>query len=125
MSNCQCPWHLAANRFCPVQNLDLSEATSRLKTFTIFNWPFKTQTSLLDFAEAGLYYTGESDIVKCFLCNVSMGGWEPGDSPSGEHKRINPTCRLVLGMRTFNTPIFASPFPALPDPIGDYDVVDC
>jgi len=110
MSDCNCPWHIAANRFCPVQGLNMRMAVDRLKTFTIFDWPFRKTLSIVDFAEAGFYYTGTSDVVKCFLCKSSLHDWKENDSPSKEHARLNPTCPFVRGERTFNIPIIMNPY---------------
>lgn len=125
MSSCNCAWHLTANRFCPVQNLSMRDAADRLKTFTILNWPFLTNTSIYDFAEAGFYYTGRLDAVRCFLCKVTLFEWENGEKPSDQHKKLSPRCPFVQGQRTYNIPIIASPYPVLPDPPRDYDVPCC
>ena len=120
MSDCQCSWHLAAKRFCPVQKLDMQDGMHRLKTFTIFNWPLHKHTSMLDLAEAGLYYTGSSDAVKCFLCRVTLNDWKQGDIPSEEHKRLSPNCPFVKGERTYNQSIVSSPYQSKPEPVHDY-----
>lgn len=46
-------------------------------------------------AEAGFYYipTPDShDLVKCFLCDKSLDGWEQGDDPLVEHLRHSKDC---------------------------------
>jgi hypothetical protein len=41
-------------------------------------------------AQAGFYHTPESgtvddDTCKCFMCGISLGGWDEGDDPFAEH----------------------------------------
>ena len=38
-------------------------------------------------AKAGFYYTGEKDRVRCYSCNLVLGGFEPRDLPFLEHMK--------------------------------------
>jgi len=118
MADCRCPWHVAADRFCPVAHLNMREGVDRLKTFTIFTWPYQRNLSIVDMAEAGLYFTGRLDVVKCFLCRVQLNDWKSDDSPRDEHARLSPNCPFVLGQRTYNIPIIESPYKIRPDPVS-------
>lgn len=40
-----------------------------------------------DLAEAGFYYVGYDDEVKCFYCEGSLYGWNVDDDPWEEHAR--------------------------------------
>ena len=123
MVDCRCPWHLSANRFCPLQGLNLRMANDRLKTFTILDWPFLTNLSIVDYAEAGFYYTGTSDVVKCFTCKTSLHEWKENDSPSLEHAKYSPMCAFVRGQRVGNVPIIMNPYQDQPD--SDFDFPCC
>jgi len=71
---------------------------ARLRTFR--DWPpaLKQQPSQL--TEAGFYYIGLSDQVKCFYCDGGLRNWQPEDLPWVEHARWFSRCvyvRLVKG----------------------------
>ena len=70
---------------------------SRLKSF--LKWQFKNEIMVfytpITLAQAGFYYTGEKDMVKCFNCNVQLGDWNDGDIPMDEHKKHSPHCKFI------------------------------
>jgi hypothetical protein len=65
-------------------------------------------------AQAGFYFVGEGDKVKCFSCGVTHQGWQQGDRPSLVHARISPNCPLVQGSDTHNLPL---PLPVTSRPV--------
>lgn len=76
----------------------------RLSTFTC--WPVQISPIKFDLAENGLYYTGESDVVKCFSCGVRLYNWMATDDARTEHLKYSPTCFFLkmIGPRSiFNT----------------------
>ncbi|XP_034037359.1 E3 ubiquitin-protein ligase XIAP isoform X1 [Thalassophryne amazonica] len=75
---------------------------SRLQTFS--SWPSTAPVSPRDLAQAGLFYSGESDRVQCFCCGGILAGWEIGDSAWGEHSKHFPRCFFVLGHDVGNIP---------------------
>ncbi|XP_045887027.1 E3 ubiquitin-protein ligase XIAP isoform X2 [Micropterus dolomieu] len=75
---------------------------ARLQTFS--SWPSTAPVRPRDLAQAGLYYTGESDRVQCFCCNGMLGGWEAGDTAWGEHAKHFPYCFFILGHDVGNIP---------------------
>ncbi|XP_018414125.1 PREDICTED: E3 ubiquitin-protein ligase XIAP [Nanorana parkeri] len=75
--------------------LNLSSEEARLETFR--NWPSYVRVTGKDLANAGLFYTGRDDQVKCFCCGGKLMNWEPGDIPWNEHRRHFPDCFFVLG----------------------------
>ena len=83
----------------------MSFFASRLKSFQNGQWPINTSTiaNKLDpysMVNAGLYYTGCSDIVKCFSCQNSFKEWEPNDDPFTEHRRLTiGTCAYIQLLR--------------------------
>lgn len=62
----------------------------RLSTFQ--NWPRQFSSNKFPLAKAGLYYTGESDIVKCFACGVRLHQWLTNDTALAEHKKWSRDC---------------------------------
>ncbi|GFW29821.1 baculoviral IAP repeat-containing protein 3 [Trichonephila clavipes] len=67
----------------------MSDLKSRLLSYK--GWPL-IMLSARRLAEYGFYYTGVSDVVKCFHCNGSLGNWEINDDPLTEHEKHCPNC---------------------------------
>ena len=38
------------------------------------------------------YIAGDSDVVRCFCCNVGLSEWAAADDPWIEHARHSPKC---------------------------------
>jgi len=71
---------------------------ARLRTFR--EWPPALKQQPQELAEAGFYYIGLSDQVKCFYCDGGLRNWQPEDVPWVEHSRWFSKCvfvRLVKG----------------------------
>ena len=71
---------------------------ARLRTFR--EWPPALRQKPRDLAEAGFYYIGLSDQVKCFYCDGGLRNWQSEDEPWKEHARWFQKCvfvRLVKG----------------------------
>ncbi|XP_052088207.1 baculoviral IAP repeat-containing protein 3-like isoform X2 [Mytilus californianus] len=66
---------------------------SRLQTYT--NWMFSSKQRPILLAEAGYFYTGEADIVRCFCCNLGLAEWDAQDDPWVEHARHNCRCLFL------------------------------
>lgn len=62
----------------------------RLQTF--LTWPRQISPDKFSLAEAGLFYTGEGDIVKCFACGVKLCQWLTADTALSEHRKWSPDC---------------------------------
>ncbi|XP_071136607.1 baculoviral IAP repeat-containing protein 3-like [Mytilus edulis] len=60
------------------------------------NWPFPHKQTAHSLSEAGYFYTGENDIVRCFCCDLGLAEWDPKDNPWTEHARHNPRCIFLL-----------------------------
>lgn len=67
---------------------------SRLRSFD--TWPPQMNPTGLELARAGFYYTGESDSVRCFYCDLPLHKWETKDSALVEHQTHSPGCRYLL-----------------------------
>ncbi|KAH3729120.1 hypothetical protein DPMN_055083 [Dreissena polymorpha] len=69
----------------------------RIRTFENVNFRcIKTPDQL---AEAGLYYTGVGDEVRCFSCNGGLRNWEENDDPWTEHCKWFPSCGFAREMK--------------------------
>nr|CAB3267788.1 baculoviral IAP repeat-containing protein 7-A-like [Phallusia mammillata] len=80
-------------------NSHMKRESARLSTFTgnRHNWPSdRINASFQQFAEAGLYYLGSSDRVKCWYCNGGLQNWRPNDQPWFEHAKWFPSCEYLL-----------------------------
>lgn len=62
-------------------------------------------------AEAGLYYTKEGDVVKCFACDVKLSQWLSTDIPLCEHRKWSPGC-IFLSMIGYRERTKQQPFQA-------------
>ncbi|XP_071819173.1 baculoviral IAP repeat-containing protein 2-like [Apostichopus japonicus] len=78
---------------------------NRLESFVSFSTSFLI--SIQRFANAGLYYEGEGDSVRCFSCGGIIRDWRSNDSPKRRHKTEYPHCRFVLGKDNRNIPLTA------------------
>merc|ERR1719431_1617638 len=67
---------------------------------TFREWPPALRQQPKELADAGFYYIGLSDQVKCFYCDGGLRNWQPEDVPWVEHARWFSRCvfvRLVKG----------------------------
>ncbi|AAG02727.1 inhibitor of apoptosis protein [Betaentomopoxvirus amoorei] len=72
---------------------NLSNIVERLKTYK--EWPISMPISTEKLAEAGFFYTGKSDKVKCFYCDGGLNKWETDDDPWIQHARWFDKCDYV------------------------------
>ncbi|XP_053396579.1 death-associated inhibitor of apoptosis 1-like [Mercenaria mercenaria] len=63
---------------------------SRLSSFR--SWPQHMIQTPQQLADAGLFYTGFEDRVRCFACDGGLQRWDPDDDPWTEHCRWFPAC---------------------------------
>jgi len=77
----------------------LTSFQSRLQTFVdrARNWSqVRIKATPTQMAEAGLYYLGERDRVKCYYCNGGLQNWALNDDPWFEHAKWFPLCEYLL-----------------------------
>uniref|UniRef100_A0A3P9PWN8 RING-type E3 ubiquitin transferase n=1 Tax=Poecilia reticulata TaxID=8081 RepID=A0A3P9PWN8_POERE len=67
---------------------EMETEDSRLTTF--HNWPTEASVQPDVLAQAGFFYTGHGDNVKCFFCDGGLRNWESGDDPWQEHAKWFP-----------------------------------
>ena len=68
---------------------------TRLGTFLTWERSI-TQAQPEELAEAGLFYIGERDRVRCWYCNGGLQHWEAKDVPWFEHAKWFPLCEYIL-----------------------------
>uniref|UniRef100_A0A2P2HXT5 E3 ubiquitin-protein ligase XIAP-like n=1 Tax=Hirondellea gigas TaxID=1518452 RepID=A0A2P2HXT5_9CRUS len=76
------------------KRLEYLTKESRVKSYK--NWPRKVKQTPDELAEAGFFYCGLSDHVRCFHCGNGLRNWEADDEPWVEHARWYPQCNFVL-----------------------------
>ena len=67
------------------------------RLLTFHHWPKQIIPDKYSLAQAGFYYTGQSDFTICFACGLKVNQWERQDKPWDEHIRLSPDC-LYLKM---------------------------
>lgn len=77
-----------------------SEYSTEISRLSSFNtWPKALSQKPSEMADAGLFYTGQSDKVICYFCGGGMKDWFPDDKPWKEHARFFQSCPYVLIMK--------------------------
>ncbi|PJE77412.1 hypothetical protein CI610_03665 [invertebrate metagenome] len=71
-------------------NLRYEELQARTESFNRWPWP-----RITDIAEAGFYFTGAEDIVRCFFCDIGLSEWEGNNNPWEEHSKHSPDCEFL------------------------------
>ncbi|XP_060592059.1 E3 ubiquitin-protein ligase XIAP-like [Ruditapes philippinarum] len=77
----------------PPYYLNYKTYEARLSSFK--HWPKQIRQTKEEMAEAGLFYTGLHDLVRCFHCGGKMCKWDANDDVWGEHARFYPLCMHV------------------------------
>ena len=94
------PTHFAerVNNNDPTLLVEMKYERRRLATYS--NWPRDVvNISPEALAQAGLFYLGLADRVKCPFCGGILRNWEPSDEPMREHRRNFPHCIFVRDAR--------------------------
>lgn len=66
------------------------------RTNSFKSWPEGVKQQPCELAEAGFYYCGPGDHVRCFHCGNGICNWENGDVPWEVHAIFYPKCSYVL-----------------------------
>lgn len=72
---------------------DFSVVMNRLESFR--GCGLAQQVPAERLAQAGFYFTGHGDRVKCFSCRETVENWQTGDAPVERHKQVSPCCRFL------------------------------
>ncbi|CAC5394460.1 XIAP [Mytilus coruscus] len=70
---------------------------SRIATFDDWRKDIEQTPEIL--ADAGFFFTGDEDVVRCHYCDGGLRNWEPGDIPWQEHARWFPFCKYLIKMK--------------------------
>lgn len=73
---------------------DYSHYETRIESFK--EWPTAMKQTAENMADAGFFYLGVSDKVKCFRCHGLLHRWGARDDPWEEHAKWNKTCTYLL-----------------------------
>ncbi|XP_065218476.1 E3 ubiquitin-protein ligase XIAP-like isoform X2 [Planococcus citri] len=65
----------------------------RMESFK--NWPIPQIKKSEELAEVGFFYSGKTDTVVCFHCNLVLGDWVATDVASKQHAHWNPLCAFI------------------------------
>ncbi|XP_006814869.1 baculoviral IAP repeat-containing protein 7-like [Saccoglossus kowalevskii] len=87
--------------------VDMNSEAIRLASYR--TWPHSSPVNPSALARAGMFYTGNGDMVECFSCHGQIKEWDFGDTAMGEHKRLFPDCAFVNGKNTNNIPLIKPP----------------
>ncbi|CAK8695780.1 unnamed protein product [Clavelina lepadiformis] len=101
-------------------NPHMRSEESRVQTFLDHSssWPaHRIRATPRQIANAGMYYLGVRDRVKCWYCNGGLQNWERDDDPWEDHAKWFPTCEFLLQQKGVNfVHQIASRFPNLRRP---------
>ena len=93
---------------------------ARLQTFLDNSsiWPaHRIRATPQQIVDAGMYYLGERDRVKCWYCNGGLQNWERDDNPWEGHAKWFPLCEYVLQQKGLDyVQEVVSKFPGLQRP---------
>ncbi|EDW99808.1 uncharacterized protein Dyak_GE23121, isoform B [Drosophila yakuba] len=86
--------------------------SARLRTFEA--WPRNLKQKPHQLAEAGFFYTGVGDRVRCFSCGGGLKDWDDNDEPWEQHALWLSQCRFVKLMKgqLYIDTVAAKPEPA-------------
>ncbi|XP_045214393.2 E3 ubiquitin-protein ligase XIAP-like [Mercenaria mercenaria] len=59
------------------------------------NFPTHIQLPVQQLAVAGLFFTGNGDLCRCFTCDGGLKDWSTGDDPIKEHATYFPKCGYI------------------------------
>lgn len=83
----------------------MNDEVKRLESYEHQNWPCNVPIATHRLANAGFYYEGVQDTVRCFSCYGTVNEWKAGHSPKRRHKDLYPKCKFVRGEERRNIPI--------------------
>ncbi|KAK3601952.1 hypothetical protein CHS0354_002759 [Potamilus streckersoni] len=83
------PWSLSDR----IRSPQYQAYSVRLASFA--RWPTDIRQRPEQVADAGFYYTGLQDVVRCFACDGGLKNWDPEDDPWIEHARWFSQCPFV------------------------------
>ncbi|XP_002020978.2 death-associated inhibitor of apoptosis 1 [Drosophila persimilis] len=101
---------VASGNYFP-EHPEYAVESTRLRSFE--EWPRNLKQKPMQLAEAGFFYTGVGDRVRCFSCGGGLKDWDDNDEPWEQHALWLSQCRfvkLMKGQRYIDT-VAAKPEP--------------
>ncbi|XP_052088657.1 baculoviral IAP repeat-containing protein 7-like [Mytilus californianus] len=83
-----------------IKHREYSSCITRKQSFNCSQIP--TGQSITNLAEAGFFYAGHKDYVRCFTCGVLIKNWQQGQNPLTEHSLKSPSCSFLQQPRSHN-----------------------
>jgi hypothetical protein len=80
----------------------------RKLSFIDKRWDQSVPISADKLSEAGFYFIGVSDFVKCFSCSGIMSNWAKEDDPFTLHMTHFPDCHFVKLNKTIDSTTIAN-----------------
>lgn len=97
-SNMQTSYRLNAMRTMNYpKHLDYVNLQHRLDSFS--SWQNDQLIQPRALAEAGFFYAGFADCVRCYFCDGGLQNWEAGDDPLKEHLGWFPRCKFITSVK--------------------------
>ncbi|XP_026819283.1 putative inhibitor of apoptosis [Rhopalosiphum maidis] len=90
--------HIRLSRECSFVMFTMKFFKGRMLTFS--NWRVNFLRPY-EMAEAGYFYTGVQDRVKCLLCMTEFGNWQQQDIPFDKHAFQSPQCPYVIVYKNY------------------------
>jgi hypothetical protein len=85
---------LIRERTTPSKFPQYAEISKRLTTFTF--WPKYMYPRPEQLSEAGFFYVGPSDKVRCYDCGLAVHEWKPTDNAREEHMKFTNYCHHII-----------------------------
>ncbi|XP_060606912.1 baculoviral IAP repeat-containing protein 7-B-like [Ruditapes philippinarum] len=82
--------------FTVPEHLNMMDPHKRMASFANMNILYKTLLSLDDVVQAGFFFTGAGDSVRCYYCGAGFKNWKRSDDPWVVHARHAPHCMHVI-----------------------------
>ncbi|XP_069136695.1 uncharacterized protein [Argopecten irradians] len=80
-----------------IRNARYTELNARRESYT--HWPHRNAHDIDRLVNAGFFYTGAEDIVRCFYCDIGLAEWDRDDDPWVEHARHSPECPYLRNQK--------------------------
>jgi hypothetical protein len=62
-------------------------------------WPAEEEVEASLLAQAGFFYEGKTDFVRCFYCNGGVMDWIKDDNPFIRHAQMYPDCLYIRAVK--------------------------
>lgn len=81
----------------PPHQPDYTDYYVRLQSFNHpHQWAGEPNVYIKDLVEAGFVYTGQSDLVFCFRCGLTVSNWKEEDNAVARHREKSKDCAYIM-----------------------------